>query len=111
MGKLEQDLYKIYKEYGDLGVKDYLETLEIDETSIANIIYNLESKNLDIKEELKVQESLEKQNDSKNLKVNNKLGLENLVQKNPIKETLERKESEEKSKKLNKDDINKNKER
>lgn len=111
MGNLEQDLYKIYKEYGDIGVKDYLETLEIDETSIANIIYNLESKNLDIKEELKVQESLEKQNDSKNLKVNNKLGLENLVQKNPIKETLERKESEEKSKKLNKNDIDKNKER
>lgn len=111
MGNLEQDLYKIYKEYGDIGVKDYLETLEIDETSIANIIYNLESKDLDIKEELKVQESLEKQNDSKNLKVNNKLGLENLVQKNPVKETLERKESEEKSKKLNKDDINKNKER
>ena len=111
MENLEQDLNKIYKEYGDLGVKDYLETLEIDETSIANIIYNLESKNLDIKEELKVQESLEKQNDSKNLKVNNKLGLENLVQKNPVKETLERKESEEKSKKLNKDDIDKNKER
>lgn len=111
MGNLEQDLYKIYKEYGDIGVKDYLETLEIDETSIANIIYNLESKNLDIKEELKVQESLEKQNDSKNLKVNNKLGLEDLVQKNPVKETLERNESEEKSKKLNKDDINKNKER
>ena len=58
-----------------------------------------------------MQESLEKQNDSKNLKVNNKLGLENLVQKNPVKETLERKESEEKSKKLNKDDIDKNKER
>lgn len=111
MENLEQDLNKIYKEYGDLGVKDYLETLEIDETSIANIIYNLESKDLDIKKELKVQESLEKQNDSKNLKVNNKLGLENLVQKNPIKETLERKESEEKSKKLNKDDIDKNKER
>lgn len=111
MENLEQDLNKIYKEYGDLGVKDYLETLEIDETSIANIIYNLESKNLDIKEELKVQESLEKQNDSKNLKVNNKLGLEDLVQKNPVKETLERNESEEKSKKLNKDDINKNKER
>ena len=99
MENLEQDLNKIYKEYGDLGVKDYLETLEIDETSIANIIYNLESKDLDIKKEFKVQESLEKQNDSKNLKVNNKLGLENLVQKNPIKETLERKESEEKSKK------------
>ncbi len=111
MENLEQDLNKIYKEYGDLGVKDYLETLGIDETSIANIIYNLESKDLDIKKELKVQESLEKQNDSKNLKVNNKLGLENLVQKNPIKETLERKESEEKSKKLNKDDIDKNKER
>lgn len=111
MENLEQDLNKIYKEYGDLGVKDYLETLEIDETSIANIIYNLESKYLDIKKELKVQESLEKQNDSKNLKVNNKLGLEDLVQKNPVKETLERNESEEKSKKLNKDDINKNKER
>ena len=111
MENLEQDLNKIYKEYGDLGVKDYLETLEIDETSIANNIYNLESKDLDIKKELKVQESLEKQNDSKNLKVNNKLGLENLVQKNPVKETLERKESEEKSKKLNKDDIDKNKER
>ena len=111
MEKLEQDLNKIYKEYGDLGVKDYLETLGIDETSIANIIYNLESKDLDIKKEFKVQESLEKQNDSKNLKVNNKLGLENLVQKNPVKETLERKESEEKSKKLNKDDIDKNKER
>lgn len=111
MENLEQDLNKIYKEYGDLGVKDYLETLEIDETSIANIIYNLESKDLDVKKELKVQESLEKQNDSKNLKVNNKLGLENLVQKNPVKETLERKESEEKSKKLNKDDIDKNKER
>ncbi len=111
MENLEQDLNKIYKEYGDLGVKDYLETLGIDETSIANIIYNLESKDLDIKKELKVQESLEKQNDSKNLKVNNKLGLENLVQKNPVKETLERKESEEKSKKLNKDDIDKNKER
>ena len=111
MENLEQDLNKIYKEYGDLGVKDYLETLEIDETSIANIIYNLESKDLDIKKEFKVQEGLEKQNDSKNLKVNNKLGLENLVQKNPIKETLERKESEEKSKKLNKDDIDKNKER
>ena len=99
MENLEQDLNKIYKEYGDLGVKDYLETLGIDETSIANIIYNLESKDLDIKKEFKVQESLEKQNDSKNLKVNNKLGLENLVQKNPIKETLERKESAEKSKK------------
>ena len=111
MENLEQDLNKIYKEYGDLGVKDYLETLEIDEISIANIIYNLESKDLDVKKELKVQESLEKQNDSKNLKVNNKLGLENLVQKNPVKETLERKESEEKSKKLNKDDIDKNKER
>ena len=42
MENLEQDLNKIYKEYGDIGVKDYLETLEIDETSIANIIYNLE---------------------------------------------------------------------
>ena len=111
MENLEQDLNKIYKEYGDLGVKDYLETLEIDETSIANIIYNLESKDLDIKKELKVQESLEKQNDSKNLKVNNKLGLEDLVQKNPVKETLERNDSEEESKKLNKDDIDKNKER
>ena len=110
MENLEQDLNKIYKEYGDLGVKDYLETLEIDETSIANIIYNLESKDLDIKKEFKAQESLEKQNDNKNSKANNKLGLEKLV-KNPIKETLERKESEEKSKKLNKDDIDKNKER
>ena len=111
MENLEQDLNKIYKEYGDLGVKDYLETLEIDETSIANIIYNLESKDVDIDKEFKAQESLEKQNDNKNSKANNKLGLEKLVQKNPVKGTLERKESEEKSKKLNKDDIDKNKER
>ena len=49
MENLEQDLNKIYKEYGDIGVKDYLETLEIDETSIANIIYNLENDFSDLK--------------------------------------------------------------